>query len=79
MILGDIVAAIGHTPMVELRRMAPHPSVRLFAKVEGANPTGSVKDRIARSMLADAVASGDRKSTRLNSSHVRLSRMPSSA
>jgi cysteine synthase B len=58
MILGDIVAAIGHTPMVELRRMAPHPGVRLFAKVEGANPTGSVKDRIARSMLADAVASG---------------------
>jgi cysteine synthase B len=38
--------------------MAPHPGVRLFAKVEGANPTGSVKDRIARSMLADAVASG---------------------
>ncbi|MEK6191052.1 MAG: cysteine synthase family protein [Chloroflexota bacterium] len=58
MILGDIVAAIGHTPMVELRRMAPHPGVRLFAKIEGANPTGSVKDRIARSMLADAVASG---------------------
>jgi len=58
MILGDIVAAIGHTPMVELRRMAPHPGIRLFAKVEGANPTGSVKDRIARSMLADAVASG---------------------
>ncbi|HUG95537.1 MAG TPA: cysteine synthase family protein [Pleomorphomonadaceae bacterium] len=58
MILGDIVAAIGHTPMVELRRMAPHPGVRLFAKVEGANPTGSVKDRIARSMLTDAVASG---------------------
>ena len=58
MILGDIVAAIGHTPMVELRRLAPHPGVRLFAKIEGANPTGSVKDRIARSMLADAVASG---------------------
>jgi cysteine synthase B len=59
MILGDIVAAIGHTPMVELRRLAPHPGVRLFAKIEGANPTGSVKDRIARSMLADAVASGE--------------------
>ncbi|MGH2462639.1 MAG: PLP-dependent cysteine synthase family protein [Candidatus Limnocylindria bacterium] len=58
MIFGDIVAAIGHTPMVELRRLAPHPGVRLFAKIEGANPTGSVKDRIARSMLADAVASG---------------------
>jgi [CysO sulfur-carrier protein]-thiocarboxylate-dependent cysteine synthase len=58
MILGDIVAAIGHTPMVELRRLAPHTGVRLFAKIEGANPTGSVKDRIARSMLADAVAAG---------------------
>jgi cysteine synthase B len=58
MIFGDIVAAIGHTPMVELRRLAPHPGVRLFAKIEGANPTGSVKDRIARSMLADAVTSG---------------------
>ena len=56
--IGDIVAAIGHTPMVELRRLAPHSGVRLFAKIEGANPTGSVKDRIARSMLADAVASG---------------------
>jgi cysteine synthase B len=58
MILGDIVAAIGHTPMVELRRLAPRPGVRLFAKMEGANPTGSVKDRIARSMLTEAVASG---------------------
>jgi cysteine synthase B len=58
MIFGDIVAAIGHTPMVELRRLAPHPGVRLFAKIEGANPSGSVKDRIARAMLADAVASG---------------------
>lgn len=58
MAFGDIVAAIGHTPMVELRRLAPHPGVRLFAKIEGANPTGSLKDRIARSMLADAVASG---------------------
>jgi [CysO sulfur-carrier protein]-thiocarboxylate-dependent cysteine synthase len=57
-ILDDIVAAIGHTPMVELRRLSPRPDVRLYAKVEGANPTGSVKDRIARSMLADAVASG---------------------
>ena len=57
-ILADIVEAIGHTPMVELRRLAPTPRVRLFAKIEGANPTGSVKDRIARSMLAEAAASG---------------------
>jgi cysteine synthase B len=57
-ILDDIVAAIGNTPMVELSRIAPPPGVQLFAKIEGANPTGSVKDRIARSMLAEAVASG---------------------
>jgi cysteine synthase B len=54
----DIVAAIGNTPMVQLRRLAPTPEVRIFAKLEGANPTGSVKDRIARAMLPDARASG---------------------
>ncbi|HET8586722.1 MAG TPA: cysteine synthase family protein, partial [Candidatus Limnocylindria bacterium] len=54
----DIVAAIGNTPMVELRRLAPSPDVRIFAKLEGGNPTGSVKDRIARAMLLDALASG---------------------
>ena len=58
MILGDLVAAIGHTPMVELRRLSPRPGVRIIAKVEGANPTGSVKDRIALSMLSQATASG---------------------
>ncbi len=58
MIRGDLVAAIGQTPMVELMRLSPHPGVRLFAKIEGANPTGSVKDRIARSMLSEATASG---------------------
>jgi cysteine synthase len=54
----DIVAAIGHTPMVELPRLAPHPGVRLFAKLEGQNPTGSVKDRIAREMILAALAEG---------------------
>jgi cysteine synthase len=54
----DIIAAIGGTPMVELRRLAPHPGVRLFAKLEGQNPTGSVKDRIARAMVLDALTSG---------------------
>jgi cysteine synthase B len=58
MIAGDIVEAIGHTPMVELRRLSPRPGVRLLAKIEGANPTGSVKDRIARSMLNEARESG---------------------
>jgi cysteine synthase len=54
----DITDAIGHTPMVELRRLSPKPEVRIFAKLEGANPTGSLKDRIARSMLDEARASG---------------------
>jgi cysteine synthase B len=55
----DITGAIGNTPMVELPRLAPHPDVRLLAKLEGANPTGSVKDRVAWAMLSEARASGD--------------------
>ncbi len=58
---GSVVEAIGNTPMVELRRLAPNPRVRLYAKLEGANPTGSVKDRVARAMLEDAVRSGGLK------------------
>ncbi len=54
----DIVATIGNTPMVELRRLAPSSSVRLFAKLESANPTGSLKDRIALAMLDEARRSG---------------------
>jgi cysteine synthase B len=53
-----LIGSIGNTPMVELRRLAPHPGVRLFAKLEGANPTGSVKDRIARAMVESALADG---------------------
>ena len=54
----DLLSTIGHTPMVELPRLAPHAGVRLFAKLEGMNPTGSVKDRVARAMLLEARASG---------------------
>jgi cysteine synthase len=54
----DIVDAIGNTPMVELPRLSPHPGVRLLAKLEGNNPTGSLKDRVARAMLAEARESG---------------------
>jgi cysteine synthase B len=54
----DLIAAIGNTPMVELRRLAPSGDVRIVAKLEGANPSGSVKDRIARAMLDEARASG---------------------
>jgi len=55
---GDITGAIGNTPMVELPRLTPHPSVRLLAKLEGNNPTGSVKDRVALAMLDEARRSG---------------------
>jgi cysteine synthase B len=51
--------AIGNTPLVELPSFSPHPGVRLWAKLEGANPSGSVKDRIALAMLDAAEAAGD--------------------
>jgi [CysO sulfur-carrier protein]-thiocarboxylate-dependent cysteine synthase len=55
---GDTVAAIGHTPLVELKSLAPKPGVRIWAKLESHNPTGSVKDRVARSLIEDAEARG---------------------
>jgi cysteine synthase B len=55
----DILDAIGNTPLVGLPRLSPKPSVRLWAKLEGQNPTGSTKDRIARAMIEAAVASGE--------------------
>jgi len=54
----DIVAAIGHTPLVEIARLSPRPGIRLFAKLEMANPTGSVKDRVAKALIDDLEASG---------------------
>jgi cysteine synthase len=54
----DIVASIGHTPMVELQRLSPKPGVRLWAKLESHNPTGSVKDRVARALIEDAEEKG---------------------
>ena len=50
--------AIGHTPLVEIPRLCPNPHVRLYAKLEGLNPTGSVKDRVARYLIEDLEASG---------------------
>src|SRR5246127_1312053 len=55
---GDIVQAIGHTPLVELPKLSPKPGVRIWAKMESHNPTGSVKDRVARSMIEDAEEKG---------------------
>lgn len=54
----DVLDTIGETPLVGLPAMSPKPGVRLWAKLEGQNPTGSVKDRIAKRMVEDAEASG---------------------
>lgn len=58
MIHRNVLEAIGNTPLLELQRSSPNPRVRLFAKLEGNNPTGSLKDRIALRMLEDARDSG---------------------
>ena len=54
----DVIGAIGNTPLVELKRLSPKPGVRLFAKLEFYSPTGSVKDRVAKSMMERAEAEG---------------------
>jgi [CysO sulfur-carrier protein]-thiocarboxylate-dependent cysteine synthase len=55
---GDVVQAIGNTPLVELPRLSPKPAVRIWAKFESRNPTGSVKDRVARALIEDAEEKG---------------------
>lgn len=55
----DILDAIGNTPLVELPRMSPKKGVRIFAKLEGTNPTGSLKDRIVKYMIEQAERSGE--------------------
>src|SRR4028119_677441 len=55
---GDVVQAIGNTPLVELKRLSPKPGVRIWAKLESHNPTGSVEDRVARALIEDAEARG---------------------
>jgi cysteine synthase B len=55
----SVLDAIGNTPLVRLRKLSPKPEVKVWAKLEGYNPTGSVKDRIALFMINAAEASGD--------------------
>jgi cysteine synthase len=54
----DITGIIGNTPLVGIHKLSPNPGVRIWAKLEGQNPTGSVKDRIARAMIQLAEESG---------------------
>ncbi len=55
----SILQTIGCTPMVKLNHMSPNPNVDIFVKLEGQNPTGSVKDRIALKMITEAENSGE--------------------
>ncbi len=52
----NILETIGNTPLVELKHLSPRPGVQLFAKLEGINPSGSLKDRIAKKMVEQAKA-----------------------
>ncbi|MGA7743219.1 MAG: cysteine synthase family protein [Polyangia bacterium] len=54
----SILDLVGRTPMVEIRRLNPNPRVKIFAKLEGFNPTGSIKDRIALKMIEQAEREG---------------------
>ena len=54
----NILQAIGNTPMVKINHLNPNPKVNIFAKLEGFNPTGSIKDRIALKMIQQAEAEG---------------------
>ena len=53
------LSAVGNTPLVELPRIGPQTGARIFAKLEEQNPTGSVKDRVALSMVEAAEDSGE--------------------
>src|ERR1700736_3664811 len=55
---GDLVQSIGNTPLIELPRLSPKPCVHVWAKLESHNPTGSVKDRVARALIEDAEEKG---------------------
>jgi cysteine synthase B len=57
--MATIIDSIGNTPLVELRKLNPNPDVRIYAKLEGNNPGGSVKDRAALNMIRSAVERGD--------------------
>jgi cysteine synthase B len=58
---GSILDTIGNTPLVEVSQLSPNPAVRILAKLEGQNPGGSVKDRIALNMIEEAEADGSLK------------------
>lgn len=58
MFFRNVLETVGNTPMIEMRSFSPRPGVQIFAKMEGSNPSGSIKDRIARKMIEQAEAQG---------------------
>lgn len=60
--MASLIDLIGNTPMVEIKKLNPNPKVRIFAKLEGNNPGGSVKDRASLNMIRSAIERGDIKS-----------------
>src|SRR5262245_34549897 len=59
--MATIIDLVGNTPMAELRKLNPNPQIKIFAKLEGNNPGGSVKDRPALNMIRSAIERGDIK------------------
>ncbi|HEX7255681.1 MAG TPA: pyridoxal-phosphate dependent enzyme [Gaiellaceae bacterium] len=55
----SVLELVGNTPLVELQRLSPKPGIRLYAKLEGQNPTGSIKDRVAKAMIEAAEEAGE--------------------
>src|SRR6201989_1503739 len=59
--MAGIIDLVGNTPMVEIMKLNPNPNVKIYAKLEGNNPGGSVKDRAALNMIRSAWERGDIK------------------
>lgn len=59
--MASIIDLIGNTPLVELQKLNPNPNVKIYGKLEGNNPAGSVKDRPALNMIRSAIERGDIK------------------
>ncbi|MBA31755.1 MAG: cysteine synthase B [Chloroflexi bacterium] len=57
-ISSNIITSIGNTPLIDVTQLSPDPKIQIFGKLESANPTGSVKDRVARSLILNAEKEG---------------------
>ena len=57
-ISSNIINSIGNTPLIDVTQLSPDPKIQIFGKLESSNPTGSVKDRVAKSLILDAENKG---------------------